>query len=142
MTRIASSVLKLAADGATLVRAGVIERKAYSGLFNLQYYNGFYNELDELDNVHFLPQTLAHRVITADWIASVDEVDRPFLAVHPIPDHSAACAGSRLPACRARTSRRSWPSSIKRQAICARSQGLSAARRFMKNETGTVSIKQ
>ena len=51
LTRIASSVLKLAADGATLVRAGVIERKAYSGLFNLQYYSGFYNELND---VHFL----------------------------------------------------------------------------------------
>jgi GT2 family glycosyltransferase len=48
LTRIASSVLKLAADGATLVRAGVIERKAYSGLFNLQYYNGFYNELNDV----------------------------------------------------------------------------------------------
>lgn len=51
LTRIASSALKLAADGATLLRAGVIERKAYSGLFNLQYYNGFFNELDD---VHFL----------------------------------------------------------------------------------------
>jgi len=51
LSRIASSALKLAADGATLVRAGAIERKAYSGLFNLQYYNGFY---DELDDVHFL----------------------------------------------------------------------------------------
>lgn len=51
LTRIASSALKLAADGATLVRAGVIERKAYSGLFNLQYYNGFFNELDD---GHFL----------------------------------------------------------------------------------------
>jgi GT2 family glycosyltransferase len=51
LTRMASSALKLAADGATLARAGVIERKVYSGLFNLQYYNGFYNELDD---VHFL----------------------------------------------------------------------------------------
>lgn len=51
LTRIASSALKLAADGATLLRAGVIEQKAYSGLFNLQYYNGFFTELDDL---HFL----------------------------------------------------------------------------------------
>jgi GT2 family glycosyltransferase len=51
LTRMASSALKLAADGATLARAGVIERKVYSGLFNLQYYNGFY---DELDDVHVL----------------------------------------------------------------------------------------
>jgi len=51
LSRIASSALKLAADGATLARAGAIERKAYSGLFKLQYYNGFY---DELDDVHFL----------------------------------------------------------------------------------------
>jgi GT2 family glycosyltransferase len=51
LTGIASSALKLAADAATLLRAGVLERKAYSGLFNLQYYNGFFNELDD---VHFL----------------------------------------------------------------------------------------
>jgi glycosyltransferase involved in cell wall biosynthesis len=51
LTRIASLTLKLAADAATLLRAGVLERKAYSGLFNLQYYNGFFNELDD---VHFL----------------------------------------------------------------------------------------
>jgi len=51
LTRMTSAVLKLAADGATLLRASVIEGKAYSGLFNLQYYNGFF---DELDDVHFL----------------------------------------------------------------------------------------
>ena len=51
VTRVANSALKLAADGATLLRAGVLERTAYSGLFNLQYYNGFF---DELDDVHFL----------------------------------------------------------------------------------------
>ena len=49
LTRIASSAMKLAADSATLLRASVIERKAYSGLFNLQYYNGFFNELDDVD---------------------------------------------------------------------------------------------
>jgi glycosyltransferase involved in cell wall biosynthesis len=51
MTRIATSALKLAADAATLLRASEIERTAYSGLFNLQYYNGLFNELDD---VHFL----------------------------------------------------------------------------------------
>jgi GT2 family glycosyltransferase len=48
---IANSVLKLAADAATLLRASDVERRAYSGLFNLQYYNGLSNELDD---VHFL----------------------------------------------------------------------------------------
>jgi GT2 family glycosyltransferase len=48
---IANSALKLAADAATLLRASDIERLAYSGLFNLQYYNGLF---DELDDVHFL----------------------------------------------------------------------------------------
>jgi len=45
------AALKLAADAATLLRASNIERKAHSGLFNVQYYNGFFNELDD---VHFL----------------------------------------------------------------------------------------
>jgi glycosyltransferase involved in cell wall biosynthesis len=58
-TRIASSALKLAADAATLLRASVIERKAYSGLFNLQYYNGFFNELDD---VHFLFKNLENPI--------------------------------------------------------------------------------
>ena len=51
LTWIATSVLKLAADAATFLRASNIERRAYSGLFNLQYYNGLFNELDD---VHFL----------------------------------------------------------------------------------------
>jgi GT2 family glycosyltransferase len=51
LTSIANPVLKLAADAATLLRASDIERLAYSGLFNLQYYNGLFNELDD---VHFL----------------------------------------------------------------------------------------
>jgi GT2 family glycosyltransferase len=51
LTRIANSTLKLAADAATLSRSRGIERFAYSGLFNLQYYNGLF---DELDDVHFL----------------------------------------------------------------------------------------
>jgi GT2 family glycosyltransferase len=51
LTWIASLALKLAADAATFLRASKIEQKAYSGLFNLQYYNGLFNELDD---VHFL----------------------------------------------------------------------------------------
>jgi glycosyltransferase involved in cell wall biosynthesis len=50
-TRIASSALKLAADAATRLRASEMERLAYSGLFNLQYFNGLFNELDD---EHFL----------------------------------------------------------------------------------------
>jgi glycosyltransferase involved in cell wall biosynthesis len=60
LTRIASSALKLAADGATLLRASAIEGKAYSGLFNLQYYNGFFNELDD---VQFLFKDLENNPI-------------------------------------------------------------------------------
>lgn len=60
LTRIASSALKLAADSATLLRASVIEGKAYSGLFNLQYYNGFFNELDD---VHFLFEDLKNNTV-------------------------------------------------------------------------------
>jgi glycosyltransferase involved in cell wall biosynthesis len=51
LTRIATSGLKLAADAATLLRSSDIERLAYSGLFNLQYYSGLFNELHD---VHFL----------------------------------------------------------------------------------------
>ncbi len=51
LTRAASSALKLAADGATFVQATDAEKRAYSALFNLQYYSGFYNELGD---VHFL----------------------------------------------------------------------------------------
>lgn len=55
LTSIASSALKLAADAATRLRAREIERQAYSGLFNLQYYNGLFNELNDL---HFLFKNL------------------------------------------------------------------------------------
>jgi GT2 family glycosyltransferase len=51
LTQIATSALKLVADAATLLRADHVERQAYSGLFNLQYYNGLFHELDD---VHFL----------------------------------------------------------------------------------------
>lgn len=46
-TRIATSALKRAADTATLLGASDIERSAYSGLFNLQYYDGLFSELDD-----------------------------------------------------------------------------------------------
>lgn len=59
LTRLTDLMLKLAADGATLLRANAIEGQAYSGLFNLQYYNGFLNELGD---VHFLFKDLEHRV--------------------------------------------------------------------------------
>jgi len=58
-TRMASSALKLAADASTRLRARGIERFAYSGLFNLQYYTGLFNELDD---VHFLFKDLANPV--------------------------------------------------------------------------------
>jgi GT2 family glycosyltransferase len=51
LTWIARSTLKLAADAATLLRSNDLERRAYSGLFNLQYYNGLFHELHD---VHFL----------------------------------------------------------------------------------------
>jgi len=47
LTQIATSALKLTAGAAALSRASEIERQAYSGLFNLQYYNGLLNELDD-----------------------------------------------------------------------------------------------
>jgi GT2 family glycosyltransferase len=56
---IANSALKLAADTATLLRADDIERRAYSGLFNLQYYNGLSNELDDM---HFLFKDLENPI--------------------------------------------------------------------------------
>jgi GT2 family glycosyltransferase len=55
----AMSALKLAANAATLLRASDIERRAYSGLFNLQYYNGLFNELDD---VHFLFKDLENPI--------------------------------------------------------------------------------
>ena len=51
LTWIVNSALKLAADTATLLRASDLERFAYSGLFNLQYYVGL---LHELNDVNFL----------------------------------------------------------------------------------------
>jgi GT2 family glycosyltransferase len=59
LTRIATSALKLAADSATLLRANDIERGAYSGLFNLHYYNGLFNELDD---VHFLFKSIENPI--------------------------------------------------------------------------------
>lgn len=57
-TRIASKALKSAADAATALRNGGLERTAYSALFNLQYYHGF---LKELDDQHFLSRELAQK---------------------------------------------------------------------------------
>jgi glycosyltransferase involved in cell wall biosynthesis len=51
VTRIANAPLKLAADAATFLRVSDVARFAYSGLFNLQYYDGLLNELGD---VHFL----------------------------------------------------------------------------------------
>jgi glycosyltransferase involved in cell wall biosynthesis len=59
LTGIASDALKLAADAATLLRARGLERFAYSGLFNLQYYTGLFNELDD---VHFLFKDLENPI--------------------------------------------------------------------------------
>ena len=59
LNRVAGSALKLAADSATLLRADEIERGAYSGLFNLQYYNGLFNEMD---NAHFLFQDIENPI--------------------------------------------------------------------------------
>lgn len=59
LTSIARPALKLAADAATLLRASDAERFAYSGLFNLQYYTGLFNELDD---VHFLFKDLENPI--------------------------------------------------------------------------------
>jgi glycosyltransferase involved in cell wall biosynthesis len=59
LTWIASSALKLAADAATLLRANDLERGAYSGLFNLQYYNGLFTELND---VYFLFKNLENPI--------------------------------------------------------------------------------
>ena len=49
LTAIAGYVMKLSADGATLIGAERIERLAYSGLFNLKYYSGLHDELADAD---------------------------------------------------------------------------------------------
>ena len=51
ISQIVTAALKLTADAATRLRANNVERRAYSALFNLQYYNGLF---DELDDMHFL----------------------------------------------------------------------------------------
>jgi glycosyltransferase involved in cell wall biosynthesis len=58
-TSVTTSALKFAADVGTLLRARDIERFAYSGLFNLQYYNGLFTELND---VHFLFRDLENPI--------------------------------------------------------------------------------
>lgn len=48
LSRAATSALKLTADAATILRVSSVETRAYSALFNLQYYNGLFEELDDL----------------------------------------------------------------------------------------------
>ena len=60
LTQIASMALKFAADAATFLQIGVLERTAYSALFNLQYYHGFLNELND---VHFLSGDLREQPV-------------------------------------------------------------------------------
>jgi GT2 family glycosyltransferase len=48
-SRFASRALKIAADTATIFGAGYIEQRVYSGLFNLNYYNGFILELKDVN---------------------------------------------------------------------------------------------
>src|SRR5262245_2249358 len=47
LASIIASALKLTADAATLVHASGMEKSAYSGLFNLRYYSGLFDELDD-----------------------------------------------------------------------------------------------
>jgi len=47
LASLTASALKFTADTATLVRADGMERSAYSGLFNLRYYTGLFDELDD-----------------------------------------------------------------------------------------------
>ena len=49
LTALAGRGMKLAADSATLIGAKKVEQRAYSGLFNLQYYSGLHDELDGAD---------------------------------------------------------------------------------------------
>ncbi len=47
LASLTTSALKLAANAATLLHADRIERAAYSGLFNLQYYRGLFDEIGD-----------------------------------------------------------------------------------------------
>lgn len=47
MSALAGQIIKLAADTATRVGADGVEQRAYSGLFNLQYYTGLHHELGD-----------------------------------------------------------------------------------------------
>lgn len=59
VTAAARRVMKLAADAATLMNAERIEQRAYSGLFNLQYYSGLHDELDDAQS--FCRNSSAHQ---------------------------------------------------------------------------------
>jgi glycosyltransferase involved in cell wall biosynthesis len=47
LTALANFAMKAAANLASLVRAQTVEQHAYSGIFNLQYYSGLHEELEE-----------------------------------------------------------------------------------------------
>lgn len=57
ISRIMSPVLKFIADIATFFHAGYIEQRVYSGLFNLQYYNGLFSELGDVRYLFSDPDT-------------------------------------------------------------------------------------
>jgi GT2 family glycosyltransferase len=61
LASLTGSALKLTADAATLVHADGMERSAYSGLFNLRYYSGLF---DELDDLQFLFRDVENRLPT------------------------------------------------------------------------------
>jgi hypothetical protein len=61
LVSLTGSALKLTADAATLVHADGMERSAYSGLFNLRYYSGLF---DELDDLQFLFRDVENRLPT------------------------------------------------------------------------------
>jgi glycosyltransferase involved in cell wall biosynthesis len=57
ISQIVSQALKFTADTATLFRVGYIEKRVYSGLFNLHYYNGLFSELNDVDYLFRDPET-------------------------------------------------------------------------------------
>lgn len=51
LSAVAARLIKLAADTAAQIGANKVEQRAYSGLFNLQYYGGLHDELDNEKSV-------------------------------------------------------------------------------------------